>query len=214
MAKTTAPLLSFSATGTIAKTQVYSKWKGRGYVRRHVIPANPNSTEQQKTRGVFTVANSIWKGAPSLFTDTWNLFATGQVLTGRNAFTSKYVTVERGLLDRLLMPFSPGAKGGLAPLTAVATPGAGQLSVAVTAPTPPTGWTLTSCIAACIRDNQPDVDTLTTITAAEDVTDPYACVLTGLTSAQLYVVGAWTKWAKPDGSVAYGASILTSATPT
>lgn len=214
MAKPTAPLLSFGASGTLAKTMVYSKWKGRPYVRRHVIPANPKTVAQTLTRDTFGSANAIWKISPAIFQEPWDRFATGQVLTGRNAMISRFVTINRGLSDLLLMAFSPGAKGGLAPLTLVITPGSQQLSCVVTAPTPPSGWTLTAIQAAAIRDQDPATGTLYEITAGEDVSTPYDVVLTGLTASVLYAVGAWTKWAKPDGSIAYGPSILDSDTPT
>lgn len=214
MAKTTAPLLSFGASGALAKTLVYSTWKGRPYARRHVIPANPKTVAQTLTRDVFASANSIWKIAPTLFIENWNRFATGQVLTGRNAFISRFVRDNRSESDLLSMTFCPGAKGGLAPLTLVITPGSTQLSCVVTAPTPPDGWTLTSIIAAAIRDQDPASGTLYEITAGEDVSSPFDVVLTGLTASVLYAVGAWTKWAKPDGSIAYGPSIQDSDTPT
>lgn len=214
MAKTTAPLLSFGASGSLAKTMVFSTWKGRPYARRHVIPANPQTVAQQLTRNTFKTGNAMWKIAPALFQAPWDRFATGQVLTGRNAMVSRFVSTNRGETDLLSMVFSPGAKGGLAPLTLVITPGSQQLSCVITAPTPPSGWTLTSCIAAAVRDGVPDTTVLYEITAAEDVSTPYDCILTGLTASVLYVVGAWTKWAKPDGSVAYGPSIHDSDTPT
>lgn len=214
MAKPTAPLLSFGASGTLAKTLVYSKWKGRPYVRRHVIPANPKTVAQTLTRDTFKTANGIWKISPAIFQEPWDRFATGQVLTGRNAFISRFVSINRGLSDLLSMAFSPGAKGGLAPLTLVITPGSTQLSCVVTAPTPPSGWTLTAVQVATIRDQDPATGLLYEITAGEDLVTPYDVILTGLTASVLYAVGAWTKWAKPDGSIAYGPSILDSDTPT
>jgi len=46
MAKTTGPLFSISASGTIAKAMVFGTWKGRNVVRRWVVPENPESTLQ------------------------------------------------------------------------------------------------------------------------------------------------------------------------
>jgi hypothetical protein len=46
MAKTTGPLFSISASGTIANAMVFGKWKGRNTVRRWVVPENPQSTLQ------------------------------------------------------------------------------------------------------------------------------------------------------------------------
>lgn len=214
MAKPTAPLLSFGASGTVAKTAVFSKWKGRPYVRQHVIPGNPRSTEQTTTRTTFANAGAIWKASPSLFQAPWDLFAKGQVLTGRNAFMGRFVADLRGLANMDLMPFSPGAKGGLAPLTITLTPGANQIQVQTTNPTAPTGWTLAAMVAACIADDDPETTTLFTMTAGSDAVTFNDVTLTGLTTAQLYVCGAWLQWTKPDGSTAYGASINDTATPT
>lgn len=50
MAKVTGPLLSMDASGTVAGTAVFSKWKGRNYVRTRVIPHNPKSAAQTGVR--------------------------------------------------------------------------------------------------------------------------------------------------------------------
>lgn len=50
MAKTTGPLFSLEASGTVGHTVTYSHWKGRSYVRRRVIPLNPFSTDQVAAR--------------------------------------------------------------------------------------------------------------------------------------------------------------------
>lgn len=46
MAKVTMPLMSGSASGQIAKAIVFAGWKGIQYVRKYVVPANPQSAEQ------------------------------------------------------------------------------------------------------------------------------------------------------------------------
>lgn len=214
MAKITAPFLALGASGTVGKTLTAGRWRGRAYIRQRVVPANPNSTGQQATRNVFTWANSVWKIAPSLVVDVWNLFAKGQALTDRNAFVGSAIANLRGDADLTDFTFSNGAKGGVPPTSVVATPGSTQLSVAFVTPTPPTGWTLTSAIAAAIRDQDPASGTLFAITAGEDAVTKDTVVLTGLTASQLYSVGGWLKWAKPDGSVAYSAALMSTATPT
>ena len=50
MAKVTGPLMSLDASGTVANTTVFSKWKGRNYVRLRVIPFNTNTALQQAVR--------------------------------------------------------------------------------------------------------------------------------------------------------------------
>lgn len=220
MAKTTAPLLSFGASGQIAKSLVASKWKGRTYMRRHVVPANPNTTGQQDTRGMWAWLNLVWRQAPGLVTDPWTLFATGQVLTNRNAFMGANVKAMRNAggapnTDLANFIFSNGAKSGPPPASITVTPGVTQLTVAVTAPASlPTGWTITSAIAAAIKDQDPIAGTDYTVTAIEDTAAPYSCVLTGLTTASLYRVGAWLKWNRPDGSFAYSVALQGSGTPT
>jgi len=213
MAKTTAPLLSFSASGQIAKTQVYSKWKGRGYVRRHVVPSNPQTAEQTLTRNAFTWLQSVYKLAPALVTAPWEAYAGGLVMTSRNAFTKSNLPILRPATDLSVMNMSPGALGGLPPATVVATPGAGQLSIAITAPaTVPTGWTIAKAVAAVILDQNPQSDSDYTIDAGEDATSTYAVVLTGLDAA-LYQVFGWLVWTRPDGKLAYSPSVQTTGTP-
>ena len=51
MAKLTAPLFSFGASGAIGKSLVFFPWKGINAARQFVIPANPNTTAQATQRG-------------------------------------------------------------------------------------------------------------------------------------------------------------------
>lgn len=50
MAKVKSPLLSLSASGSIAKTITFANWKGNAYVRELVIPANPRTAGQLEQR--------------------------------------------------------------------------------------------------------------------------------------------------------------------
>lgn len=50
MAKVTGPLMSLDASGTVGNTAVFSKWKGRNYVRLRVTPMNPQSQGQADSR--------------------------------------------------------------------------------------------------------------------------------------------------------------------
>ena len=59
MAKVIGPLMSLDASGTVAKTATFSKWKGRNYVRQRVIPVNRNTTGQQTVRSILgTIAKA------------------------------------------------------------------------------------------------------------------------------------------------------------
>jgi hypothetical protein len=70
MAKTTGPLFSLEAHGTVGKTVTYSNWKGRPYVRRRVIPLNPFETDQVAARNrIRTLGNcQTWCNATLLKT--------------------------------------------------------------------------------------------------------------------------------------------------
>lgn len=208
MAKTTAPLLSFGASGSLAKTMVASKWKGRPYMRQHVVPANPNSTGQQSTRNAFSFASNVWKNMGALAVAPWDRYAVGQVLTGRNAMTGSFVKNVRGETDLNNMVFSPGAKGGVAPADITITPGDDQLTIDLVAPAVPTGWTLDSFICVALQDQDyASPDTYITFEDEDDTGPGYQVVLAGLADATTYQVGGFIRWLKPDGSVAYGPSI-------
>jgi len=64
MATVSAPLMSLDASGTIAGAIVFSKWKGRNYVRRHAIPANPQSGLQVSMRSMMRFLSQSWTLTP------------------------------------------------------------------------------------------------------------------------------------------------------
>lgn len=213
MAKTTAPLLSFGGSGQIGKTMVYGSWKGRPYVRRHVIPANPQSAEQTVTRNAFSFLQSVYKFAPALVTDVWEAYASGLVMTARNGFTKLNLPVLRGEADLTNITLSGGALGGPPPTGLTVTPGSGTLTVDVAVPTVlPQGWTIAAAVVAAIEDQDPDSGTSFDITAGQDTTSTYQVVLTSL-PATLHQVRGWLKWTRPDGSTAYSPDIASTGTP-
>lgn len=205
MAKTTAPLLSFGGSGQIAKTMVYSTWKGVPYVRRHVVPANPQTTAQQATRTLFAQLREMWKIAPSLVTDAWNAFAQGRPFTGMNKYVGENIRVLRLEADFANFIGSPGAKGGPAPTQVLATTGSGsgEIDVDFTVPAPPTGWTLKSSVVSAFKDQVPGGIFSGIITAYEVTVAPWDHAISGLEPATEYVISAWLKWEKPDGTFAY-----------
>lgn len=213
MTKTTAPLLSFDARGAIAKTQVYSTWKGIQYARRYVVPANPNTLAQQETRNVFRWLQNAWKYMPGDAVLGWNAYAATSRFTAINGWIKQNLPDLRSETDLANLLLSPAANGGIAAGGATFTPGANKITVAVTAPTLPTGWTVTMAIAAAIQDQDPNTDTEYVITAGTDASAPYSFDLTGLETGVLYRAGAWLQYEKPDGTFAYGQATMGSATP-
>jgi len=215
MAKPTAPLLSFGASGQIGKSMVFSKWRGQSYVRRHVVPGNPQTTEQSLTRDTFSWLQAVWKQAPAGFQEPWTVYALGKVLTDRNAFTKFNLPSLRDAADLQLMQASPGALGGLPPVSITVTPGNDQLTVACAAPSVlPTDWTIYAAEFAVIKQQEPGVGTDYQITVMEDLAAAYSQVFTGLASAVTYQCFAWLKWVRPDGRYAYSPSLTATGLTT
>lgn len=214
MAKPTAPLLSFGASGAIAKTMVYASWRGIEYVRRYVVPQNPRTVPQTLTRDIFTTLSDMWKLNGSLAIAPWQAFVTSKPLTDRNSFMGKNIAVLRG--DAVMDDFigSPGARGGLAPTSIVLVAGVATITVTVVTPAAPANWVLESVIGVAFPDQAPEATFIGPVAEAEDAATPFdTIVLTGLDTV-LHQVSVWTRWLKPDGLLAYGPSINATATPT
>lgn len=207
MAKTTAPLLSFGAEGQLAKTMVYSKWRGVPYVRRHVIPSNPNTTAQQQTRQVFAQMRELWKIAPAGLRAPWDTFAYGRPFTGFNKFIGENVRVLRTETDFANLIASPGARGGLPPVSvSIVAGGAGEIDVTAVAPAVPVGWTLNFLQAIAMLDHDPHNVYQGTIDYLQNANPATGVTFTGLTTAADYAVGAWLEWTLPNGLLAYSVS--------
>jgi hypothetical protein len=214
MAKLTGPLLSFGARGSVGKTLVAAKWRGIAYARQHVIPANPQTVAQQATRTLFAELREMWKLAPAEIYNTWNAFAQGRPFLGVNKWVGENIRVTLGEADFNNIIFSPGAKGGVPPVSfaAVTGGGSGEIDFTFVAPTPPTGWTLNSVVAAAFNDQVPG-GIFTGPFVAETVAAPTLTgTWTGLGSAEACQVGGWLIWNKPDASLAYSVGITDQAT--
>jgi hypothetical protein len=191
MSRVTAPLLSFSGSGQIAKTQVYASWKGIQYVRRYVIPANPRSSEQVLTRNVFSFLNGVWKISPAAFQAPWTLAAKSQQMANRNLFFKKNIGLLRELTELTGLIMSPGAAGGISGGITI-TPGDDLLTFAGTPPSPlPSGWSVVKLVGAAILQQDPQTDTDYEIMTVEDATSAYSVAMTGLESATAYVAAGW-----------------------
>jgi len=215
MAKLIAPMLSFGAGGQLAKTAVYSSWKGIPYARRYTIPANPKTTRQQVTRNYFRKLNQMWLLMPGVGKEPWLARAQGRPFTGVNAFIQsnvKGIDTETPPTDMADFIGSAGAKGGLPPASLGITPAATTLTAAVGAPSIPTDWTIAEAQGICFLDGDPQVDFVGSIQSQVDATSTYSLVFTGLTSANDYIVSVWFKWNRPDGTYAYSTSLTDQAT--
>lgn len=75
MAGVRGPLMSFDASGKVANSIVFSKWKGRNYVRQLVTPHNPKSGSQTGMRSMFGFLATLWASIAAGDQATWDELA-------------------------------------------------------------------------------------------------------------------------------------------
>lgn len=199
MAKVTGPLFSLTARNTISKALTYSAWRGIPYVRTRVVPANPQSASQTATRELWKTLQNIWNRAPALFLEPWQLAAVGRPFTDRNRYFQLNIPALLGdaILDAFV--FSPGQGGALPPLTAIAADGGGQvLTITLTQPTLPVGWTQLSSTGIAIIQGDPNPVLVRTPIAAEDAATPFTVISLSVVVAGTYVWGAFNVYTAPD----------------
>lgn len=85
MATTKAPLFGLDASGTVGGSIVFSKWKGRTYVRRHAIPSNPKSGLQVGMRAGFKFVSQDYVNLSAADVAAWKLIADKSATTPLNA---------------------------------------------------------------------------------------------------------------------------------
>lgn len=130
MASTKAPLFGLDASGSLAKSIVFSKWKGRTYVRRHSTPSNPQSALQTGMRASFKFISQNWAALSAGGKAEWQAIADLTAVTGLNAqmaYNQERVRRNLGIHKQpsIVTPNTPGA-----PTSPVAT--AGPKSVVLT----------------------------------------------------------------------------------
>lgn len=140
MVKVTAPGMSLDASGTLAGALVYSKWKGRNYIRQHVIPRNPRSGGQVGVRAMFKFLAQIWDGLSDANKATWEDRADDLVASPFNGFMS--YNQRRWRDFDTPSAEDPATMTGTAPTgpTGVATPNVRSMSLAITDGANPPDW--------------------------------------------------------------------------
>lgn len=90
MAKVRTPLLSFGASGKLARTLTFFAWKGIDVAREYVIPTNPRTSAQTTQRDLFTACVYAWRNyvTDSAVRAAWNLLASAgkYAMSGFNRF--------------------------------------------------------------------------------------------------------------------------------
>jgi len=86
MVKVFGPAMSLDASGSLANTITFSKWKGRNYVRERVIPSNPKSGAQTGRRAMFKFLTQNWAALSVSDKATWQTLADELVASPFNAY--------------------------------------------------------------------------------------------------------------------------------
>jgi hypothetical protein len=197
------------ASGKFGGT-VHSNWKGVDIVRRFAKPSNPNTTGQQDVRLAFSNLTTSFLLQTGDLRAAWDSYATGKALINRNAWIGKNVPLIQGLANIDALVPTPGDSSTLPPSAATFTPAAGQITVAVTEPAIPSGWSIFGAVASVCQNWDPAAGPITPSEARwfedSDVTSPYSIVITGLPSGT-YFGAAFLIWLAPDGTSRYSASL-------
>jgi len=140
MVRVQAPAMSLDASGSLAGAIVFSKWKGRPYVRELVIPANPKSGGQVGIRAMLRFLSQDWTNISSADKSTWSDLAKAAVISNFNAYIGKNVYRWRDFLGP--SKTASCAESGTSPTLGTLTAVAGVRSITVTQPitTAADGW--------------------------------------------------------------------------
>ncbi len=212
MARLTGALFSLAASGTIANTLTFAKWKGIQYVRTRVIPANPKATGQRRVRGVFISLNELWKRMPSLGRAPFIANATGQPYTPRNKHIGENVVPLRDAAT--LRDYIWSVSGGQAlPPTAVGiiSPAAGRINAVPSYPTAPIGYTLYSTVIGAIEEGDASIDGgIVRIMYCNEAIGGGPLVRLDNLPAATYDVGVWINWTRDSDGATFYSTFLSS----
>ena len=136
-------MLSFTASGTLADTVTFSKWKGRPYVRTRVIPKNPRSDSQTGMRQMMEFLTRSWSSVSSSNQATWESLAESLQVSPFNAFVGKNMARWRNYLPPSQIPEAT-ADDTLPTLGTVQASASGRnIKVTIPITTPADGWGIT-----------------------------------------------------------------------
>jgi hypothetical protein len=140
MVRLYGPLMSLDASGTIADSVTFSKWKGRNYARQHVVPANPNSVSQQSVRAMMRALSQIWNGLTAGNKASWQDRADQTIISTFNAFCA--YNLNRWRSFKAPSKQDPATEVGAAPAapTTAITPGVREIQLSIADGAPPPDW--------------------------------------------------------------------------
>jgi len=152
MVKVEGPMMSLGASGKLGGALVFSKWKGRPYVRTLVRPANPKSGGQVGVRAMFKFLSQKWAGLTAGNKATWEDYADQLVVSPFNAFMGRNQFRYRDFTPPTKEDPAAEVEVADAPCVLVTTLGIRSISIELT----PAAWVLDWGFAI-FRDTAPAV---------------------------------------------------------
>lgn len=140
MVKVNAPALSLDASGKLGGAIVFSKWKGRNYVRQLVVPANPKSAMQVSMRAMLKFLAQNWTNTTSGQKATWEDYAAQLIASEFNAFVSRNQQRWRNFLMPSCMDPATEAGSDATIGSWAATGGVRQITLSWAVTTASDGW--------------------------------------------------------------------------
>lgn len=156
MARVTGPLMSMDASGTIGGSITFAKWKGRNYVRRRVVPHNPQSEAQTATRAMMRFLTQAWALISGGDQATWDDQAASEKISPFN----RYIQVNMREFTQFLFPSTTYPIDRIstppAALTVTATAGIHEVNGTLAPGSPAPTWGLVVLLAAAITPARSD----------------------------------------------------------
>ncbi|MBA7539228.1 hypothetical protein ES705_31507 [subsurface metagenome] len=129
-----SPLVG-SASGTTADA-VAASWKGIQYIRKHVIPHNPNTTAQQEVRNSLARCVPLWRSLAFQVKGWLDTYGVDYRMSGFNVFMSKCRLLEQQAGILLPVPPNPHVDAVADAAAVVGTVTAGDIIVTWAADAP------------------------------------------------------------------------------
>lgn len=134
--------MSLGASGAVAKSIVFSHWKGRPYVRQLVTPSNPRSAGQRASRAMMSFLSKAWSDAimTTNAKATWDTLSKQKIISPFNAFVGR----NRSNYTQFLAPIHEPADARTGTLPTLAAPtltgGVGEINITDVVTTIANGW--------------------------------------------------------------------------
>jgi hypothetical protein len=116
------------ASGQFGKSLVAASWKGVAYMRRYVIPANPQTAMQSAVRAAMRLLGASWAPMSAADKALWEAEVDGPA-TGLNMWTKASLPSMRDNKGPLRLPTGGIATAPAAPAAPAATAGVRQVTL-------------------------------------------------------------------------------------